>query len=165
MQREEGDRRCQRWVYGQVYRVRRDREGEASAAEAGVADRSEAVTETIKVDTDECLKNAGAPEELRKRFAKYHAAHPRVWELFKIYSDKAYVSGKRKFSAWAIINRVRWDHEIESTSGRIWEGDFKVPNEFIALYSRMMMAVFPKFKEFFHTRPLKGDEETQDWAG
>ena len=106
-----------------------------------------------------------APADLRRRFLKYHAAHPKVWGLFKVYTAQAYDSGKRKFSSWAVINRVRWDHEIVSTEGQVWKGDFKVPNEFIALYARMVMALLPKYEGFFTTRSMKNDDETVDWAG
>ena len=104
------------------------------------------------------LLRDGADPELVDRFFKYHNASPKVWNLFKDYAEEAYKSGRKHFSGWAIINRVRWDHEIEKTE------EFKISNGYIALYCRMLVSVRPKFAGFFRLRPLKKKDETQDWA-
>ena len=101
------------------------------------------------------LLRDGADPALVDRFFKYHRGSPKVWDLFKDYAEEAYRSGRNNFSAWAIINRVRWDHEIEKRE------EFKISNDYIALYSRMLVAGRPKFRGFFRLRPLKHEKEPE----
>ncbi len=91
-----------------------------------------------------------ADPALVKRFLEYHAEHPEVWRLFKQYANTAYRSGRKHYSAWAIMNRVRWDHDMKKTE------EFKISNDYIALYSRTLMHYHPKYKGFFRTRPMRG---------
>ena len=101
------------------------------------------------------------------QFVVYHKDHPEVWNLFKQYAEQMYTAGRKKYSAWAIISRIRWDHDIEKTE------EFKISNGYIALYARMLEAVVPKFKFFFQLRPLGGrarrpapprDQSREDWV-
>jgi len=90
--------------------------------------------------------------KIYKRFIAYHLKHPEVWELFKQYSEEMFNASKKRYSGWAIMNRIRWDHDIKKTE------QFKISNCYIALYSRLLMAAFPKFVGFFRLRPLKGEK-------
>ena len=57
----------------------------------------------------------------RKRdWWEWHKSNPRVWLLFEQYTFEAINSGRKNYSHWAIINRIRWNEEIETKGG-----DFK----------------------------------------
>ena len=78
-----------------------------------------------------------ADPKLVERFRKYHSENPVVWTRFKHYTDLVYKTGKRKFSAWAVMNRVRWEQDMEKPLNQ----EFAISNDFIALYARVMMHV------------------------
>lgn len=91
-----------------------------------------------------------ADPRLVERFVSYHRRHPQVWKLFIRYARQMRDGGNRKrYSAWAIINRIRWDHDMEKTEV------FKIANQYIAVYARLAMHVYPEFEGFFDLRPMK----------
>jgi hypothetical protein len=94
---------------------------------------------------------AGIDPALLAKFKQYHLANPYVYELFKNYASKMKASGRSRYSAWAIINLIRWHHDIKTTAK-----DFKISNDFIALYARVLIYREPEFDGFFQLKPMKG---------
>ncbi len=94
---------------------------------------------------------------VRDRFVIYHRDNPRIFELFKKFAYEALNSGRPRFSSWAIINRIRWEVDIETNSG----DGFKISNDFIAYYSRLLIHRHPEFKGFITVRPMNGEA----WVG
>lgn len=94
-----------------------------------------------------------ADQALVKRFTKYHAEHPEVWANFKKYAAEMQATGRKRYSAWAIINRIRWDHDLLKTE------EFKISNDYIALYARVAIHIEPSLAGFFATRPMKSQRE------
>lgn len=88
---------------------------------------------------------------LVRKFNKFHSQNPTVYELFKRFSFKAMNTGHVSFSAWAIMNRIRWECDIETIS----DDRFKISNDFIALYARKFMEDYPYHEGFFQTKPMK----------
>jgi hypothetical protein len=87
----------------------------------------------------------------RQRWLDWHSANPQVYDLFKRFTFEAIDRGHRKLSAWLIVNRIRWETTVETSSG-----DFKISNNFIAYYARLFMDEHPEYRGFFRTKPLKG---------
>ncbi len=94
-----------------------------------------------------------ADKDLVARFTKYHERHPEVWDSFKRYASEMRATGRKRYSAWAIINRIRWDHDMAKTE------EFKISNDYIALYSRVAIHLEPSLDGFFVTRPMKSERE------
>jgi hypothetical protein len=92
-----------------------------------------------------------ADPKLVNRFSKYHNEHPEVWDNFKKYAAEMRATGRRRYSAWAIINRIRWDHDMAKTE------EFKISNDYIALYARIAIHLEPELATFFVTRPMKSE--------
>lgn len=88
------------------------------------------------------------PKEIEK-FEAYHRRHPEVWGLFKKYANEMRDTGRKRYSAWAIVSRIRWDHDIQKTE------EFKISNGYIAFYARVLIEACPKFRGWFQLRPLK----------
>ena len=91
--------------------------------------------------------------KLKKRKEKWWAWHkenPKVWQKFEEYTFQAIQSGRKKYSQWAIINRIRWDREIETQGG-----DFKISNDYIGFYARLFHARHPEYNGFFRLKSLK----------
>ena len=87
---------------------------------------------------------------------EWHKANPHVWNLFERFALEAARSGRKNFSHWLIMNRIRWETAISTTSD-----DFKIRNDYIAYYARLFMAMHPKYEGFFRTKKMKGESEIE----
>jgi len=89
-------------------------------------------------------------DDLKKRWWAWHKKNPHVWRLFEKFTMMATNRGHKNLSAWLVVNRIRWETSIE-TEGE----DFKISNDFIALYARYFMHEHPQYKGFFRTKQMK----------
>ena len=88
-------------------------------------------------------------KSLKDKFDEFHSNNPQVYSNFKAYTFKAIRAGLKQYSAWAIINRMRWESEVETGGNR-----FKLPNDFIALYARKFAEDHPEHSGFFRTKQM-----------
>jgi hypothetical protein len=86
---------------------------------------------------------------LLKLFKDWNNENPQVYDLFLKYSLEAKKSGRKRFSGWMIANRIRWYTTIETTGN-----DFKLSNDFIALFTRLVIFKNPEFEGFFQLKKL-----------
>lgn len=77
----------------------------------------------------------------------YVRDNPAVWDAFKQYTLEAARSGRVRFSARTVIERVRWDTMIAEKSGEL-----KINNNVAPKLARKFMAEFPGMDGFFRTR-------------
>lgn len=89
---------------------------------------------------------------LMRRFRKYHQDNPGVYDLFKRFAHESRDSGLKRFSADAILHRIRWYVAVET------KGSFKVNNIASAFYARMLVDEDPSFAGFFEMRKARADE-------
>ena len=92
-------------------------------------------------------------QERKKKWWAWHKQNPQVWNKFKEYTLEAVNSGRSSYSHWAIINRIRWNREIETRGG-----EFKISNDYICFYARLFHAEYPEYGEFFHLKQLKEEK-------
>lgn len=90
---------------------------------------------------------------LNERFKIWHNKNPIVFQLFEKFTLQAIGYGKTKSSAWLIVNRIRWETSIVTRGD-----DFKISNDFIAMYSRMFMEKHPEHAGFFTTKRMTRTE-------
>lgn len=88
---------------------------------------------------------------LTDKFNQYHKNNPQVYELFKRFTFMAIKRGHNRLSAWMIANRIRWETSIETFS----VDEYKISNDYIALYARMFMQDHPQYNGFFKTKEMK----------
>lgn len=88
---------------------------------------------------------------LAEKFAEYDAANPSIYYLFKRFANELIAAGRTKLSASLIIERIRWEVNVSTTS----EDIFKVSNNHTAFYARKFMEDFPQHGEIFRTREQK----------
>ena len=81
---------------------------------------------------------------------RWHSENPEFYELFCRFTREAISKGHLNLSAWLVVNRIRWETSIVTRGD-----DYKIRNDFIALYSRLFMAENPQYAGFFRTRPMK----------
>lgn len=91
-----------------------------------------------------------ADPRLLRRFALYHEENPHVYARFKEYVHRIRLTGREKYSAWVVIQVIRWEHDVASR-GEV----FKINNDFIALYARMLIAEYPEFETFLELRSMR----------
>jgi len=97
-------------------------------------------------------------DDMKREWWRWHLDNLDVYELFEHYAFKAIRSGKTKCSAWLIVNRIRWDEEVETS------GEFKIKNEYIAYYSRYFMYLHPEHRGFFDIKRLTNERiETYEY--
>lgn len=94
----------------------------------------------------------GVSESLLISFKAFHRENPDVYQLFKELALQLKQVGKTRYSAWPIINAIRWEKDIRTRTN----DKFKLNNNFIALYARLLMTELPEtFKDFFSLREMK----------
>ena len=93
-----------------------------------------------------------ADKRLVERFRFHHNMNPQVYWLF---FEKALIvlnSGRKRYSAWIIFNVIRWELNLQTV-----DDDFKINNDFIALYTRLLIWHHPIFDGFFELRGMKSN--------
>lgn len=89
------------------------------------------------------------------------AEHPpgipdHIRELFEHLAFRVIATGRRRYSARAILHRIRWEHEIE-----YGDTDFKVNNNYSARLARWFMAKHPHTAGFFELRERHDEEDSE----
>lgn len=90
---------------------------------------------------------------VKEKFERYHSNNPHVYDMFVQYAREVKDSGLNKYSIWAVANRVRWHFDFEVKG----DEDFKISNDYLCHYSRLIMDRELDLKGFFHIKPLKID--------
>lgn len=93
---------------------------------------------------------ANVDQKLVTKFMKFHAANPDVYLEFGTLAQQMRDTGKTKYSAWSIINIIRWNKDLLTVNDV-----FEINNDFIALYARLFMDENPDFENFFNIRKMK----------
>ena len=96
-------------------------------------------------------------QERKNKWWSWHKKNPQVWDKFKEYTLEAINSGRSHYSHWAIVNRIRWNREIETKGG-----EFKISNDYICFYARLFHAKYPEHGDFFRLKPLKEEKMIAD---
>ncbi len=95
----------------------------------------------------------GDLQERKEVWWEWHKENPQVWNNFEKYTLEAIATGRKHYSHWAIINRIRWNSEIETNGG-----EFKISNDYIGFYARLFHARHPEHKDFFRLKQLKEEK-------
>jgi hypothetical protein len=98
----------------------------------------------------------GVDENLVAKFRRFHEANSDIYGQFVNLAFQMKRTGRKKYSAWTIINKIRWDQD-SSTTGDV----FMINNDFIALYARMAMYLNSELEGFFEMRRMKPDDRRE----
>ncbi len=90
-------------------------------------------------------------EHVVEKFWIYHKENPHVFELFVKYAIQLRKTGRRHYSAQAIIERIRWHVEVETMGD-----EFKMNNNYGGCYARLLVVTHPEFDGFFQFRVTPG---------
>jgi hypothetical protein len=86
-------------------------------------------------------------DKLKQEWWEWHKKNPHVWDLFEHYTFQAIKAGHEHYSSMAIIERIRWHSDVETTGDR-----FKINNNHKTYYSRYFHYKHPEHDGFFRTR-------------
>lgn len=87
---------------------------------------------------------------IESRFRRFHAQNPHVYQMFKQFTIEAISKGRQKIGAKMIAERIRWYSEVESSGDQ-----FKLNNNFVSRYVRMLEREDPRLVSVFERRSLK----------
>lgn len=93
---------------------------------------------------------------LVREFRLFHADNPRVYELFCRFTQEVIEAGRTRYSADAILHRIRWHVDIEIRSG----DGLKINDHFSAFYSRRWALDHPTQPDLFERRRSVADAVT-----
>ncbi len=94
--------------------------------------------------------NLSGDDRIQANFEKFHAANPRVFELWKMFTMQMIRAGFKQGSASLVAERIRWETVISTTS----DPPVKLNNNYRSRYARLWMQENPTWAGFFRTRGL-----------
>lgn len=87
------------------------------------------------------------------QWKNFHAQNPEFYQLFVRFSVEAANAGRKRFGAFAVINRIRWYTMVET------RGDtYKVNNNWAPFYARLFEHEFPEHEGLFEMRQALADQ-------
>ena len=93
---------------------------------------------------------AHGDDKIERAFQAFHADHPEVYREFCRLVQRLIDKGFRHYSAKAVIEAVRFHTDVNA--GYAERGEFKINNNFTALYARKWQQDHPSQASFFATR-------------
>jgi hypothetical protein len=110
----------------------------------------------------ELVEGRRQPEDVTElHFLQYFADNQDIWRAFRAYAAEMQNAGRAVGSAWLIVNRIRWDYYLEAVDDN---ADFKISNEYIALFARLYMEI-KNCPHFFRTKLRKVERRRLKEAG
>ena len=86
-------------------------------------------------------------EEQLKRFKKFNTQNPHIYDAFVERARQMKKAGHKRYSASAIIQRIRWEMDITTKGSR-----FKIDDSFTTFYGRLADYLNDDLKDFFEYR-------------
>lgn len=86
-------------------------------------------------------------DEIEARARAFVEKNPTVWRLFVRFTHELIRAGREHYSSDAVIHRIRW-YTVVETHG----DEFKVNNNFSAVFARWFHEAYPEHAGFFRTR-------------
>jgi hypothetical protein len=86
---------------------------------------------------------------IQERFDIFHATNPHVYRMLLEKAEQIRQRGWTKASIQMLIEVLRWSRMM---TDRPENEEFKIPNEFAACYSRLLIRLNPELDGFFELR-------------
>lgn len=92
---------------------------------------------------------------IAEAFAEFHAANPKVYDLFKEQVYRALRVKKEMVSSKAIINWIRWEVSLNMDT----KDTYKINDAFTSHYARLFIKDHPHYADMFEVRVLRDGSE------
>jgi hypothetical protein len=97
---------------------------------------------------------------IKERFDRFHAANPRVWELFVRFANEAIARGRHNLGARMIWERIRWETEVVTHDPTaLGRSEYRLNDHYPPYDARLFMKTDPQHAGFFNTRHVQADDE------
>lgn len=93
---------------------------------------------------------ADYPSNVVVRFKTFHQKNPHIYKEFTALAYDMRNTGRTRYSGRTIIEKMRWDYDIK-TKGDV----FKVNDDFVPIYVRVLIHERPEFETFFELRRVR----------
>lgn len=90
-----------------------------------------------------------AKSHLELAFERFHYDNPHVYLLFDKFARQVLQAGYRRYSADAVIHRIRWHTSVVAKNA-----DFRISNNHSPYYARLWMRDNPQHAGLFQLRPV-----------
>jgi hypothetical protein len=91
------------------------------------------------------------PSKVVDRFTRWHSQNPNIFERFKELARKIRSTGKKKYGARCIVEKIRYDLD-ERTVG---EDVFEINSDYVPMLARLLIDEDPTFETFFSLRVVR----------
>lgn len=91
----------------------------------------------------------------RESFERYHEDNPKVYRLLVSLARGYKSAGRTRFGIRRLWELLRWEMIVERDAA----DDFRLNNNHLAYYSRLIMEREPDLAGFFQTRGADTEEE------
>lgn len=92
---------------------------------------------------------------LEDRYNRWVVENIDVYNLFCKFTLQAINAGKKKVSHWLIVNRIRWEVEVETVGVCEQDSEYKISNDYIAFLARDFIKDYPQHSEVFNLKRMK----------
>ena len=98
--------------------------------------------------------------KLEAEFDRFDSDHVDVWLLFRRFALDAIAAGRSRFSADAILHRIRWFTTVEAGApgASVW----KINDHYSAFYARKFVRLMPEHQSLFELRQRRERAGTVD---
>jgi hypothetical protein len=97
------------------------------------------------------------PSNVVARFKAFHQQNPHIFAHFMRLADEMRATGRERYSARTIVEVMRWHYNLK-TSGNV----FKVNDDFVPIYARVLIHEHPRFDGFFELRAVRSRGQLSD---
>ncbi len=87
--------------------------------------------------------------ELLRKYRNWLQGTPQAFILFEKLANEVRSAGHDKYSAWTIVQVMRWHSDLKRTEA------FKISNDYIACLARDLVKKDPSFETFFNLKTTK----------
>lgn len=94
---------------------------------------------------------------LERAFWRFHADHPHVYLLFDKFAMQIIAAGYQRYSADAVIHRIRWHTNIVARNPTL-----RMSNNHASYYARLWMRNNPHHTQLFELRAVTAPDDTDD---
>lgn len=110
-------------------------------------------------DCRHLLIASGINAETVDLFLVWHQENTNVWREFEKLALEGIERGLSTWGAKAVIEIARWNLRLQTRK------DFKINNNWAAIYARIFAAKYPQYRDFFKFREAKGlqGRAVNDW--
>ena len=93
-------------------------------------------------------------QTIKEAWWEFHKNNPEIYDLFEKETKRAIARGRKKLSSKMIINFIRWNIYVETTT----QGEeYKINDAYTPYYARLFEHYNPKYKGVFNKRRIRSN--------